>query len=716
MKQVLQNRKTGRPFVGQVPVPALQRGRVLVRTVASLISAGTERAAVELVSKGLVQEARQRPDLVKAVVAKVKSEGILNTFASVRDKMAASQALGYSAAGIVAGVAEDVAEFQVGDRVACAGVGFAAHAEVLSVPKNLCVHLPESVSFESGAYGTLGAIALQGVRLAEPTLGESVVVIGLGLVGQLTVQLLKANGCRVFGLDLDQSRVALALEMGANRAAVSDDAAAKEIEGWTRGHGADAVLITAATDSNQPIELAARVSRLKGRVIVVGTTSMNIPRPPFFSRELKLIVSMSYGPGRYDPDYEERGHDYPLPYVRWTEKRNIESFLELLGDKRVNVERLTTHRFPIAEADRAYQLISGYQQSYLGVVLNYDPEAEVARKVALGATPPVRKSEKSIGLGVIGAGGYVPAMLLPHFKTEGVEFRSIATASGVSAHDVGKRFNFAYAVSNADEVLEDAGVNLVVVGTRHDLHAELARKALERNKHVFVEKPLALNDEELESVLEAAGSSTGKLMVGFNRRFSPFTQRAKDFFARCDTPLSILYRVNAGRLPQGHWLQDPVEGGGRIIGEVCHFIDLMQYLTGAPPVFVFAESISAKSSKIIDADSVFMTLRFADGSNGSIAFLSEGDKALSKERVEVFGAGRVFVLDDYRRATLYKDGREEQVTLKAQDKGQQAQVRQVCASVLGGGPAPITLDELAATSRATFRAVDSLRERRPFEV
>src|SRR5678815_691280 len=386
MKQVLQNRKTGRPFVGEVPVPALQRGRVLVRTVASLISAGTERAAVELVSKGLVQEARQRPDLVKAVVAKVKNEGLLNTFASVRDKMAAAQALGYSASGIVAAVGEEVSEFQVGEGVACAGVGFASHAEVLSVPKNLCVHLPEGVSFESGAYGTLGAIALQGVRLAEPTLGESVVVIGLGLVGQLTVQLLKANGCRVFGLDLDQSRVALALELGADKAVVSSEAATKEIEAWTRGHGADAVLITAATDSNEPVELAARVSRLKGRVIVVGMTGMNIPRAPFFSRELKLVISMSYGPGRYDPEYEERGHDYPLPYVRWTEKRNIESFLELVGDKRINVERLTTHRFPIVEADRAYQLISGdVQEPNLGVILNYDPEAEVARKIPLGA-------------------------------------------------------------------------------------------------------------------------------------------------------------------------------------------------------------------------------------------------------------------------------------------------------------------------------------------
>lgn len=689
-------------------MPALQKGRVLVRTVASLISAGTERAAVELVSKGLVQEARQRPDLVKAVVQKVKNEGLLNTFASVRDKMAASQALGYSASGIVAAVAEDVSEFQVGDRVACAGVGYASHAEVLSVPKNLCVHLPEGVSFESGAYGTLGAIALQGVRLAEPTLGESVVVIGLGLVGQLTVQLLKANGCRVFGLDLDESRVALALELGADKASVSSEASAKEIEVWTRGHGADAVLITAATDSNEPVELAARVSRLKGRVIIVGMTGMNIPRAPFFSRELKLVISMSYGPGRYDPEYEERGHDYPLPYVRWTEKRNIESFLELIGQGRINVERLTTHRFPIAEADRAYQLISGeLREPNLGVVLNYDPEAEVVRKVSLGTAPQGRGS---IVLGVIGAGGYVPAMLLPHFKTEGVEFRSIATASGISAHDVGKRFGFAYAVSSAEEVLDDANVNLVVIGTRHDLHAELARKALERNKHVFVEKPLALNDEQLDAVLDAAGTSTGRLMVGFNRRFSPLAQRAKEFFNDRDTPLSMLYRVNAGRIPKEHWTQNADEGGGRIVGEVCHFIDLMQFIAGAPPVSVFAESISAKASKVVDADSVFITLRFADGSNGAVAYLSEGDKGLAKERLEIFGAGRVFVLDDFRRATLYKDSREEQVVLKTQDKGQQSEVREICK-----GNA-ISLDELAATTRATFRVLDSLRERRPFEI
>lgn len=699
MKQVLQNRKTSRPFVGEVPVPALQRGRVLVRTVASLISAGTERAAVELVSKGVVQEARERPDLVKAVVAKVKSEGFRNTFAAVRDKMEASQTLGYSAAGIVVEVAEDVPEFQIGDRVACAGVGFASHAEVLSVPKNLCVHLPDEVSFEAGAYGTLGAIALQGVRLAEPTLGESVVVIGLGLVGQLTVQLLKANGCRVFGLDLDPARVSLARELGADHAEVSDQAAANYIQTWTRGRGADAVLITAATDSNQPVELAAKISRLKGCVIVVGMTGLDIPRQPFFSRELKLIISMSYGPGRYDPEYEEKGHDYPLAYVRWTQKRNIESFLELVAEKRINVDRLTTHRFRIEEADRAYQLLSGdSSEPYLGVVLNYDPEAEVTRRVALSTTPPARKTERSIVLGVIGAGGYVPAMLLPHFKSEGVEFRSIATASGISAHDVGKRFGFAYAVSSAEEVLDDKEINLVVIGTRHDLHAELARKALERNKNVFVEKPLALNDEQLDAVLEAARQSSGQLMVGFNRRFSPLAQQAKEFFANRDTPLSILYRVNAGHIPKEHWTQDPIQGGGRIVGEVCHFVDLMQFLTGAPPVSVFAESVHGKSSQLVDADSVFITLRFADGSNGCIAYLSEGDKALNKERIEIFGGGKSFVLDDFR-------------TGKTQDKGQRTQIERICATVLEGGPAPISVEELAATTRTTFRILDSLRSK-----
>jgi predicted dehydrogenase/threonine dehydrogenase-like Zn-dependent dehydrogenase len=710
LKQVLQNRKTGSPFVAEVPVPALQSGRVLVRTVASLISAGTERAAVELVSKGLWQEARKRPDLVKQVISKVKNDGLLNTLSAVRDKIATSQSLGYSAAGIVTEVAPDVSEFHTGDRVACAGVGFASHAEVISVPRNLCVHLPGELSFEAGSFGTLGAIALQGVRLAQPTLGESIVVIGLGLVGQLTVQLLKANGCRVFGLDLDQTRVALALELGADAAAVSDDNAANQIESWTRGNGADAVLVTAATDSNQPVELAAKISRLKGRVVVVGMTGLNIPRQPFYMRELSLTISMSYGPGRYDPNYEEHGQDYPLSYVRWTEKRNIESFLELVAQQQVNVDRLISHRFPIEEAERAYQLISGaVDQPYLGVVLNYDPNTEIGRRVKLRDSVSAPRAGEKISLGVIGAGAYVSTMLLPHFKTAGVNFRSIATASGVSAHDVGRRFGFDYAVSGAKAVLDDTEVNLVIVGTRHDLHAELAIEALNRNRDVFVEKPLALNETQLVDVLAAARKSAGRLMVGFNRRYSPLTRQASDFFAGRNYPLSMLYRVNAGRISKDHWIQDSVQGGGRIIGEVCHFADLMTFLTGASPVSVFAESVSGKNEKTVDADSVLITVRFEDGSNGTIAYLSEGDRALAKERIEIYGGGRTFVLDDFRKATSYKNGREEETTLRTQDKGQLDQVRAVCAAVLHGGPPPIALDELAATSRTTFRVLESLR-------
>lgn len=712
MKQILQNLKTGKLDVAEVPPPVAQRGRVLVRTAVSLISAGTERMAVDLGKKSLIGKARERPDLVKQVIQKAKNEGLLNTFNAVRSKLGSSTALGYSAAGIVAGVGEDVTEFRVGDRVSCAGAGYASHAEVLSVPKNLCVRLPEDASFEAGAFGTLGAIALQGVRLAEPTLGEAVVVIGLGLLGQLTVQLLKANGCRVFGLDLDPKKIELARELGADGGALSDADAKRAVMEWSRGRGADAVLITAATPSNQPVELAGEISRMKGRVVAVGLVGLDVPRHLYYNRELALKISMSYGPGRYDPEYEERGHDYPFAYVRWTEGRNIEAFLDLVAEGRVNVERLITHRFSIYEGERAYQLISGeVKEPYLGVLLNYDTERELERRILTGKASAPRASapQKSVRVGMIGAGGYAKSMLLPNFKTSGAEFRAIATASGVSARDIGERYGFAYCASGADEIIDDDEVNLIVIATRHDTHALLARRALERGRHVFVEKPLAMNDEELEGVLEAAQASDGKLMVGFNRRFSPHARAARDFFAGRQSPLSISYRVNAGRITRDSWIQDAREGGGRIIGEACHFIDLMQFLTGAVTTRVYAESIQSRNEQLVEEDSVFITLRFSDGSNGSLAYLAEGDKALPKERVEIYGEGKTFVLDDFRSATTYRGGREETTKLRNQDKGQADEVRAVCAVVTGGTHAPISLDDLAATTRATFRIRESLR-------
>jgi len=722
MKQILQNRKSGEVEVADVPAPALQRGRVLVRAAASLISAGTERAAVDQNRRGLLGRALEQPELVRKAVARAREEGVASAVEAVRSKLGEAVALGYSAAGVVAGVGEGVRGFAPGDRVACAGVGYASHAEVLSVPQNLCVRVPDRVPFADAAYATLGAIALQGVRLAAPTLGESVVVVGLGLLGQLAAQLLRANGCRIYGVDPDARRVELARALGADAGCAPGEGAAQKIIDWTRGRGADAFVVTAATESSEPVALAGEASRLKGRVVVVGQVGTDVPRDLYFRRELSLTVSMSYGPGRYDPEYEERGHDYPLPYVRWTEGRNLEAFLDLVAAGVVNVERLTTHRFPIAEGARAYDLITGRAgEPHLGVLLEYDTGREIETGVRLAAGAKAGEgraagSRAGVRVGLIGAGGYATRMLLPHFKAAGVEFRSIATASGVSAVNVGRQFGFGSCASGAEEVVNEEGVNLVVIATRHDSHARLARLALEAGRHVFVEKPLALSEEELEEVLGAARRARGTMTVGFNRRFAPLAVRAKEFFAARRGPLSIVYRVNAGRVPRGHWTQDPREGGGRIVGEGCHFVDLMQFWTGAHVTRVHAEAVAARDEQVTDEDNVVVTLRFADGSNGVLAYVAEGDRSLPKERAELFGGGLAFVLEDFRRATLHRGGKEEALKLRAQDKGQAGQARAVCALVRAGGPLLTPLEDLANTSRATFRIRESLRAGRPLDV
>lgn len=716
VKQVLQNPRTGEIAVTDVPPPAVQRGRVLVRTATSLISAGTERATVELGKRSLLGKARERPDLVRQVLQKVKVEGIQATINAVQAKLDSKVALGYSAAGIVLAIGEDVEGLRSGDRVACAGAGFASHAEILSVPRNLCVRIPDGVEFNEAAFGTLGAISLQGVRLAEPTLGEAVVVIGLGLIGQLTVQLLRASGCRVFGVDPDLHRVELAKEHGADHGGPPDDAIRDRIAAWSRGRGADAVLITAATSSNEPLELAGDVSRLKGRIIAVGLVGLSVPRNVFYYKELSLKISMSYGPGRYDPEYEERGHDYPFSYVRWTEGRNIEAFLDAIAAKDVALEPLITHKFAIDEAESAYRLITGESsEPYLGVLLRYDTERKLEQRIQITDKPASLKKDR-VCIGLIGAGSYAKRMLLPNLKSAGAEFQAIATASGISAKEIGAKYGFSYCVSDAEAVIEDPDVNLIVIATRHDTHADLARRALLKGRHVFVEKPLALNDEELQSVLEVANNSGGELMVGYNRRFSPLARAAKDFVKDRQAPLSMVYRVNAGRIPRTHWIQDPREGGGRIIGEVCHFIDLMQFLTGSLPVRVYAESIATQHEDVVEEDSVLITLRFADGSNGSIAYLAEGDKSFPKERVEIFNSEKTFVLDDFRGATVYSRGKEHRIRSGGQDKGQADEVRLVCEWVKAVGPAPITLDQLVATSRATFRIKESLRSGMPLEI
>ena len=713
MKQILQNAKTGAVAVTDVPAPIAQPGFVLVRTAASLISAGTERLTVEAAQKNLVSRAIEQPALVKKVLDKARNDGVVATFDAVRSKLGSLTALGYSAAGTVSAIGEGVTDLRVGDGVACAGVGYASHAEVLSVPKNLCVRIPDNVSFDHAAFGTVGAIALQGVRLAEPTLGESIVVIGLGLIGQLVVQLLSANGCRVFGIDLEQQKIDLARQLGADDGCKSDDDPKTRVLEWSRGRGADAVLITAATSSNEPVELAGEISRPKGRVIVVGAVGLNLPRKPYYDRELTFRVSMSYGPGRYDRNYEERGHDYPFGYVRWTEGRNIEAFLDMISSGRINIDPLITHRFKIEDAERAYQLITG-NEPYLGVVLQYDATRELETRIELPQKARPAASAKSVRLGLIGAGDYAKSMLLPNFKAAGADFQAIATASGVTARSVGEQHGFRSCASGAAGVISDTDVNLVVIATRHGSHADLARQALAAGKHVFVEKPLAVNDEQLDEVLAAAGVG-GEIIVGFNRRFSPLAREALDFFKGRDFPLSINYRINAGRVPRNHWVHDSSEGG-RIIGEVCHFVDLIHFLTGSLTARVFAESVANRNSETTDEDSVFVTLRLADGSNASIAYLAEGDKALPKERVEIFGGGKSFVIDDFRNAAAYENGREKTTKLREQDKGQRDEIRAVMSVVLDGRPAPITIEDLSRTTRATFRIRESLQTGLPVEV
>jgi polar amino acid transport system substrate-binding protein len=715
MKQIFQNMKTGKVTVTEVPAPISRPGFLRVRTAASMISAGTERLTVEAGQKGLVSRAVDQPALVRQVIDRARTEGILNTIDAVRSKLEALIALGYSAAGTIIEVGAGVSEFRVGDRVACAGVGYASHAEIILVPKNLCAKVPDGVSFDAAAFGTIGAIALQGVRLAEPTLAESIVVIGLGLIGQLTVQLLRANGCRVFGIDPDSNRIDLALRSGAEAVCAPDGDARTRVMEWSCGRGADAVLITAATESDQPVELAGEISRQKGRVVVVGAVGTKIPRKPFYDRELTFRISMSYGPGRYDPEYEERGHDYPFGYVRWTEKRNLEAFLDLIAAGRIDVQPLITHRFHIDKAGPAYELITGRNESFLGVLLQYDPDREFPEPRISISTSPAASAE-SVRIGLLGAGGYAKGMLLPQFKSAGAEFQSIATASGTTARAVGEQFGFRFCASSADEVIGDAAVNLIVIATRHDSHADLARRALEQGRHIFVEKPLALNDEELDSLIAMAQQSQGSLTVGFNRRFSPLALDAKQFFHDRSTPLSINYRVNAGRVPVGHWAQQPNEGGGRIIGEVCHFIDFMHFISDSLVIRVYAESISSSNQQIVNDDSVFITLRLADGSNGAIAYLAEGDRSLGKERIEIFGGGKSFVIDDFRRAIAYRNGRAKNTRLRAQDKGQKNQVRAVCDGVREGNPALIKLEDLVTTTRATFRIKESLRTGLPVEV
>ena len=712
MLQIIQYQKTGEISVDELPAPKLRRGGVLVRNASSLISAGTERASVETAQASIVQKARLRPDLVRQVLDNVNREGVLATYKKVRDRLDNFKDLGYSSAGIV--VESAVEDIKVGERVACAGVGYAAHAEIVSVPRNLVVKVPDEVGFDEAAFTTVCAIAMQGVRQADVRVGEQVVVIGLGLIGLITVQLLKASGCRVLGMDVAPRNFDLALALGCDRCAISNDEAVLEAQSLTRGYGADAVVITAATTSNQPVELAIQCARKRGTVVAVGAVGMNIPRSPFYEKEINFRMSCSYGPGRYDPDYEERGQDYPLGFVRWTENRNMEAVMDMMAERKLNVGALITHRIPVEESLRAYDIITGkVQERYLGILIQYSAASEpIALPRRLGLRPSERASSgRRAVLGFIGAGNFTQSTLLPPIMKLAPRMRGLATGKPVNAKNTGKKYQFEFCATDASEIIHDNEVNLVFVTSRHDSHAGYVTEALRAGKSVFVEKPPALSQEELDGILsaydEAKQAGTPPLvMVGYNRRFSEPIRAIQRLFAGRIEPLAMHYRVHAGSMPATQWMQHP-DQGGRFIGEGGHFVDVMQFLCGALPTSVYAIA-PTDDARRYNHDNVLVSITFADGSVGTIHYLANGANAIEKEYLEVFGDSRTARMWNFKKLECAV-GRKKTTTSFSGDKGHGAEMKALLDGFESGAGSPISIDSLATTSRATFAVLESLR-------
>ncbi len=709
MKQILQNAHNGEIEVRDIPAPRAAKGCVLVRVAASLVSVGTERASSEFASKNLIQKAQARPDLVRDVVSKIRRDGLWSAVSAVRSRLDQPSVLGYSCAGAVVEVGEGVSDIRIGDHVACAGAGFAVHAEFVCVPRMLVARIASAnVDFESAAFTTVGAVAMHAVRTAESTLGEIVAVIGLGLLGQLAAQILRAAGCAVIGLDLVQERADLAVSMGATAATTSEEEFRDLCFRHSNGHGADSVLIAAETSSSAPVNLAAQVARDRGIVVAVGAVGMELERRPYYEKELDFRVSRSYGPGRYDATFEQKGIDYPIGHVRWTETRNMEAFLQLLSDAKLNVKPLITHLYDIENAASAYELIAGKaQQPYLGVVIRYPAgrQSEPRRFELIGGQ--VRPSSASrVRVGLLGAGNFARGVLIPAMQRSRAELVGICSANGISAQSAGKKFGFAFCTTDEDEIYSDDSINSLVIATRHNFHAAQVIRGVEHGKHVFCEKPLCLTEEELNAIQTAYASAAGcRLMVGFNRRFAPMVQQTRTFVAQGDGPFTMHYRVNAGPLPPDHWVNDPEQGGGRILGEMCHFVDLLSFICASSPISVQAKGVPSPGGQDVTA-----TIEFADGSIGTIMYVCNGDRRFSKERIEVFRGGAVVALDDFRRLDLFRHGKKKTFYSRMrQDKGHKSEWRAFADCITSGGPAPIAFEEIVASTLATIRIAESLR-------
>ena len=708
MKQILQSLKNGATEVAEMPCPAAKRGQLLIRSSQTLVSAGTERMLVEFGKAGWIDKARQQPDKVRMVLDKIRTEGLMPTLEAVFNKLDQPLPLGYCNTGTVLEAGAGVAGFTAGDRVVSNG----KHAQGVSVPVNLCARVPDGVSDEEAAFTVLGAIALQGIRLVQPTLGETVVVTGLGLIGLMAVQLLRANGCRVLGLDFDPSRMALARPFGAevvDLAAGQDPVAAAHA--FSRGRGVDAVIITASTKSNEPVHQAAQMCRKRGRIVLVGVTGLELSRADFYEKELSFQVSCSYGPGRYDPGYEEKGNDYPIGFVRWTEQRNLEAVLDMMADGRLDVRPLVSHRFALADADQAYALVGSSAPS-LGILLQYPAQGQQSDVALRRSTVPLvaagdhgsSVARTATTAAVIGSGNYATAVLIPAFKAAGANLKTVASGGGVSGLHAGRKHGFEQTTTATDEVFADSQVNVVVVTTRHDSHAAFVLKALAAGKHVFVEKPLCLTSQELAEIVEAQRNASTMVMVGFNRRFAPQVQKIKTLLKGVTGPKAFVMIVNAGAIPAEHWTQDAAVGGGRIIGEACHFIDLLRHLAASP---IASHQVTRMESAT--GDSVTISLKFEDGSTGTVHYLANGNKGFPKERLEVFAAGRVLQLDNFRKLAGFGWPGFSKMNLWRQDKGQKACVAAFMRAVAQNRAPPIEFDEIVEVARVTMAVAEAAR-------
>lgn len=714
MLQLIQNYRTGKLELADVPVPGVSANTILVKNYASLISIGTERSIIELGRKSLLGKAKARPDLVKRFLDKAKKEGFWKTFQEALGRLDNPVPLGYSSAGVVVEVGRNIHKFSPGDRVACIGAGYASHAEYITVPENLCCLIPENVSFEEASFGMLGSIAMHGIRCANLTFGERVAVIGLGLLGLLTIQILNAYGCVVMGFDIDRGKVELAKGLGFDAISSDTEDFKNLIDKYTNGFGADAVILTAATKSDVPVNLAVDIARFRGRVVVVGVADIHPDRNELWHKEVEIIVSKAAGPGSLDPIYENKGVDYPTGYLRWTENRNLAEFLRLVSGKKVLLEPLITHRFSIETAVQVYENIMNNKGGpYVGVVLKYSAEKDISQE-RLKQLKETAKSS-SVVMGVIGAGLFGKALLIPALsKLSDVRFHTLSTSSGTNAYHTAKKYGFENATSDYRMIINNEEINSVVILTPHSLHAKMVVECLQAGKHVFVEKPLCINEEQLKEIKDIYSSVMKEqqyapfLMVGYNRRFSPHTEKLKSFISNRKDPLMIHYRVNAGFVPPEHWVHSEEEGGGRIIGEICHFIDLMIYLTESLPLQVYAERVSGNNKTIVNDDNVAILIKFKDGSVGNIFYSASGDKAFSRERVEVYSEGKTLIIEDFKNSLFWLTGRTKRFKTLNQEIGYREELNHFIDVIKGNEKPKITYEEIYYSTLTTFKIIESL--------